>query len=107
MGVDRTDYLMFGVKVDPDRVSERYEELEPMMDGAPGAAFDLVYDGMSGKYAVAGKIIAKSDEYDGLEFTEITDAMLPSDPDKLRADIAATFGEPADKLRLFLFSHYA
>lgn len=104
MGVDRTDYLIYGVKIDPDLVD--YDKHEDLINGAPTAPFDLVYDGMSGQYAVAGKIIARSDPYEGLEFKEITEDALPPDPEGLSAKIAATFGAPADKLRLYLFSHY-
>lgn len=105
MGVYRTDYLMYGVKIDPERVD--YDKHEAFIEGRPGVAFDLVYDGMSGKYAVAGKIIAKADQYDGMEFTEITDDMLPKETEKLRADIDASFGVETGKLRLFFFSHYS
>lgn len=105
MSVDRTDYLMFGIKVDPGLVD--HDKHEPMMAGAPGAAFDLVYDGMGGKYAVAGKIIAQSGDYDGMVFTEITDDLLPNDPQGLAATIAGSFNIEVDKLRLYLFSHYS
>jgi len=105
MGVDRTEYLIYGVKIDPDLVD--HDKHEPMMCGAPGAAFDLIYDGMSGKYAVAGKIIAKSEPYDGIEFTEITDDMLPQDPAGLAATISESLGAPIDKLRLYLFTHWS
>lgn len=106
MGVDRTDYLMFGVKVDPEKVSEKYDELQAMIEGAPGAPFDLVYDGMSGEYAVAGKIIAQSSPYDGLDFTEITDALLPKDVTALAAAIGQHF-DSVGTLRLYLFTHFS
>lgn len=105
MGVDRTDYLMYGVKIDPDLVD--YDKHENLICGVPGAPFDLVYDGMSGKYAVAGKIIARSREYEGLEFHEITDESLPKDAPALAAAISETFATPVDRLRLYLFSHYS
>lgn len=104
MGVDRTDYLIYGAKFDPALVD--YDKHESMIAGEPGAPFDLIYDGMSGKYAVAGKVIAKSDRYDGLEFTEITDEMLPKDPAALAGLIRDLLGVDPGKLRLYLFSHY-
>ena len=60
MGVNRTDYLMLGVDMgaaDFDR-----DSFEAECDGAPNRRFDIIYDGMSGQYCIAGKIIAKSDQ---------------------------------------------
>jgi len=105
MGVDRTDYLMYGAKVDYDAVD--YDKHGTEMEGRPVRAFDLVVDNMSGKYAVAGKIVAQSDPYDGLEFTEITSDLLPQDPGKLYADISSAFaGHDIPPLKLYLFLHY-
>jgi hypothetical protein len=105
MGVYRTDYLFYGVKIDPDKVD--WDKHEDLICGAPDAAFDMVYDGMNGKYAVAGKIIAKSDGYDEFGFTEITPDLLPADPADLMAKITEQFGPQADAPKLFLFSHFA
>jgi hypothetical protein len=96
---------MCGVKISPKLVD--YDKHEALISGAPGRAFDVVYDGMSGEYAVAGKVIAKIDGYDGVNFTEITDDLLPTDPAALSTLIGETFGAAPDKLRLFLFSHYS
>jgi hypothetical protein len=106
MGVDRTDYLMFGVKVNPRAVD--YDRHQAMIEGQPGAPFDLIDEGMSGKYAVAGKIIAKLDNYDGIEFIEITDDLLPKDPEGLSAVIAQELDLPEPpKQNLCLFSHFS
>lgn len=96
---------MFGTKLDYDTVD--YDKHLALIEGQPGAPFDLIVDGMSGQYAVAGKIIAQSDKYDGMVFTEITDEMLPKDVPALQAEIETAFGAPVDKLRLYLFSHYS
>ena len=63
MSVDRTDYVIYGVDVGYDNVS--WEKFEPELHGSPDARFDLIYDGMNGEYAYAGKIIAVADSYDG------------------------------------------
>jgi len=105
MGVYRTDYLMYGVKLAFDQVD--YDKHEAEIHGEPGAAFDIVYDGMSGKYAVAGKVIARSDGDEGLEFTEITDDLLPKEPAALKATIEASIGAPVGDMKLYLFSHYS
>lgn len=104
MGVDRTDYLFYGIDVGCDAVD--YDRDEDVISGVPNAPFDMVYDGMSGKYAVAGKIVAKSDPHEGIEFIEVTPDKLPSDPDGLMRTISERFGPQAQKPRLFLFSHF-
>lgn len=105
MGVYRTDYLFYGIDVGYDAVD--YDRDEDVICGTPERPFDMVYDGMSGKYALAGKIIAKSDPYDGIEFTEITPDRLPADPDALMRTIAERYGEQTQKPRLMLFSHFS
>lgn len=63
MGVDRTDYVIYGVDVGYDNVD--YDNFEDEIDGAPDAPFRIIYDGMSGKYAYAGYICAEGDLYEG------------------------------------------
>ena len=104
MGVSRDDYLMWGCRIDPARVSEMYDDLEAEMDGADGRRFDLVYDVMSGKYAVAGKIIVKSGEYDGIEFHDLAPDIAAWDTDVVTA-VRRVFPE-AETYNLMLFSHY-
>ena len=105
MGVDRTDYLMYGADIGYDTVD--YDRDEDVIERRPGAPFDLIFDGMGGKYAIAGKIVARSDPYDGIERTVITPDLLPSDSDALRAAIAKRFGIDAPKLELMLFTHFS
>jgi len=106
MGADRDDYLMYGVDVGYDAFD--WDKHEAEHEGAPGRRFDIVADGMSGKYCIAGKVIAKSEPYDGI-------AMATIDPDHLGIDraamakvIADAFGRPVttDDLKLILFSHF-
>lgn len=105
MGVDRTDYLMWGAKIDPDAVRDNYEDFEAEIDGAPGRRFDLIYDGMSGKYAIAGTIVAKSDPYEGLEFQEVDPTgELIARPDFFFAVQEAFPG--AGTFKLYLFTHW-
>jgi len=106
MGVDRTDYLMFGTDIGPEAFER--DEFEAEMDGAPGRRFDIVYDGMCGKYAVAGKIIAKSDPYEGFELAKVNLDDLDVDPDELIAKVSDAFGKKlsAEDFSLILFSHF-
>ena len=107
MGVDRTDDLMLGVDMgaaDFDR-----DSFEAECDGAPNRRFDIIYDGMSGQYCIAGKIIAKSDPYDGIEMRKIDPEKLDIDRAALAKIISGAFGRPVldDELYLILFSHFS
>lgn len=107
MGVDRTDYLMFGADMGGEI---DYDKHEAEIEGAPNRLFDIVYDGMSCKYCIAGKIIAKSDPYDGIEMVKIDPGKLEVDRDALAAAISAAFGRrdlTADDFSLILFSHFS
>ena len=108
MGVNRTDYLMFGVDVGYDAFD--WDKHEAEVEGSMGARFDIVFDGMSGQYCVAGKIIAASDEYAGFEGRKIIDPNnVAVDRDHLAAKISDAFGRPIkpEDLSLILFSHFS
>ncbi len=105
MGVDRTDYLMWGARVPVADVRRQYAALEPEMCGGKDRRFDLVYDGMSGEYAIAGRIVCASDAHDGIKFREITGADLAADPDVIVA-VHAVFPH-AGPFALLMFSHYS
>lgn len=106
MGVDRTDYLMFATDVGYDACD--YDKFEAEICGEPGRRFDVVYDGMSGKYALAGKIIAQSEPYDGFEMAKINvGAVLEAN--ELAEAVSKAFGRklaPSD-FSLVLFSHFS
>lgn len=107
MGVDRTDYLMFGVDVGYDACD--YDNFEAEICGEPNRRFDVVYDSMSGKYALAGKIIATSDPYEGFEMATIDPQNIDVDRPALAAKVSEAFGRtiPADDFKLILFTHYS
>lgn len=107
MGVDRTDYLMLGVDIGPEAFER--DEFEAEMDGAPGRRFDIVYDGMCGKYAIAGKIVATSDPYEGFEMAKIEPEKLSVDRAALAATVSAAFERDVspDDFSLILFSHFS
>lgn len=106
MGVDRTDYLMFATEMDAKDFDLDKHEAE--VSGAPSAKFDIVYDGMCGEYCLAGKIIAKSDPYEGFEKAKINvGAVLEAT--ELAEVVSESFGRklsPAD-FSLILFSHFS
>jgi len=63
MGVTRTDFIIYGLKLDPNDVD--IEKFESELCGAPDKEFDMIYDYMSGNYVYAGIIMAVADEYEG------------------------------------------
>lgn len=73
MGNNVKHYVILGVNVGCDAVDiDKYESEIGMEDGR---RFDLLYDGMNGEYAVAGKILAECDQYTGFPLTNL-EAML-------------------------------
>lgn len=107
MGVDRTDYLMFAADMGVDDFD--WDKHQAEIEGAPEAKFNIVYDGMSGKYCLAGKIIAQSDPYDGFEMAKIDPEKAKIDPVELAAKVSVAFDRhmvPAD-FSLILFSHFS
>ena len=107
MGVDRTDYLMFGT--DLGAKAFEWDQHEAEIEGRPDARFDIVYDGMCGKYCIAGKIIAKSDAYDGFEMAKVDPDKMDVDRTALAAKVSEAFGRElsADDFSLILFSHFS
>lgn len=107
MGVDRTDYLMFGV--DMGTKDFDWDKHQAECEGAPGAKFDIVYDGMSGQYCIAGKVIAKSNVYDGFDTIKIDPEKLGVDRGDLAAKVSEAWGREAkpDDFSLILFTHFS
>ena len=107
MGVDRTDYLMLAADIGAKGFDCDKHQAE--IEGAPAARFDIIYDGMCGNYCLAGKIIAKSDPYDGFEMAKIDPGKLNVDPLALAAVVSDAFDRklmPSD-FSLILFSHFS
>lgn len=107
MGVDRTDYLMLGVDMDAKAFDLDKHEAE--IEGSPAARFNIVYDGMCGKYCIAGKIIATSDPYEGFEMAKIDPNKLDIDREALAATVSEAVGRKVspDDFSLILFSHFS
>lgn len=106
MGVDRADYLMFAA--DMGAKDFDYDKHEAEINGAPDAKFDIVYDGMCGKYCLAGKIIAKSEPYEGFEMAKINVRSV-LEVAGLAEAVSESFGlkiVPSD-FSLILFSHFS
>lgn len=105
MGVDRTDYLMFGADIGTEDFDR--DQFEAEIDGASGRRFDIIYDGMSGAYCIAGQIIAKSSPYEGFDMAKIE--KLEFDRDGLAKAVSERLGRPVlpSDFSLILFSHFS
>lgn len=112
MSTNRTDYVMWAVPLKElfPTFHPSYDNFEAEYDGAPGALFQIVNDGMSGNYCWAGQVITVSDIYEG--FTDEVDILIAYesiDKFRLAKDIAVRIGIeifPAD-FRLVAFSHFS
>ncbi|MDW9891115.1 hypothetical protein GOC13_23030 [Sinorhizobium meliloti] len=108
MGVYRTDYLMWAVDVGAKAFN--WEKHEAEIEGRPDRRFDVVYDGMSGQYCMAGEIVAKSDAYEGFSPKKIDpDSVAVDRRDELALKVSQAFDRTltADDFSLVLFSHYS
>lgn len=107
MGVDRTDYLMVGIDLGAEAFD--WDKHEAEIEGRPEARFDIVYDGMCSKYCIAGKIIARSDAYEGFELAKIDPEKLGVDRAALAAKVSSAFERDVspDDFSLILFSHFS
>lgn len=107
MSVYRTDYLMWAVDVGADAFDWGKHEAE--LEGRADRRFDVVYDGMSGKYCMAGEIIAKSDAYEGFAPKKIDPDDIGIDRHTLARKVAQAFDRQiiSGDFSLVLFSHYS
>lgn len=113
MGVDRTDYLIYGWKLPINFVNSNGpidiwdEKFRPYMEGHKGIDFSLIFDGMGGKYTVFGKRIAfATDDGDGWGFMELDLSKIGS-PGFTKDKFKEIFEiEPPSEPSLFIFSHW-
>lgn len=108
MGVDRTDYLMWAVDVGADAFD--WDKHEAEQSGALNRRFDIVYDGMSGKYCYAGHVVARSGPYEGFEPITIDLDEMKGDMDALANGLNEAFGRDdirEEDIKLILFSHHS
>jgi hypothetical protein len=106
MGVYRTDYLMWAVDVGAKAFDWTKHEAEG--EGRPDRRFDVVYDGMSGQYCMAGKTLAVSGSHEGFSPKKINPADIGVDLDELASKVSMAFDKPltAADFSLVLFSDY-
>ena len=116
MGVDRTDYIVYGYKLPYELKNENGkidlwdDKFLPMIEGHQGEEFTLVSDGMCGQYNVFGiRIESGGDKYEGWDFVHLDFKNL--DAEKVKSKYREVFelkeDEPIAEPYLFIFSHFS
>lgn len=114
MGVDRTDFIMYGWKMpyklynkNGEKINLHDEKFESMICGFPGEEFTFISDGMCGEYNVFGySVNIGGDKYEGWGYTEIN--VKTFDDQKLIDKYVELFyAQPATEPKLFIFSHFS
>jgi len=105
MSTSRRDYVMWAVNIGYDKVD--YDDNEDVIEGLDGAPFDMVYDGMSGNYVFAGKIIAESDEFEGFPVVELARPYADLDKTAIATAVAERFPfiKPT-QFQIIVFTHW-
>jgi len=114
MGVERTDYIIFGWKLSDDcrkkinNLNQNNEDLIlPYIEGWADCKYRIIEDGMSDEYSVFGIELESADQYNGWDFFEIEiDKIKQNDILKLKEEYNKLFGIILDEPKLFIFSHY-
>lgn len=116
MSVNENHYIILGIKMDFDEYQKKFnvEENDSVHDqytnrrNQKAGDIVVVVDGMSGEYAVIGRLIAKSREsYEGIPMTVI-DKKVFNDK-KLKKALIESFGFHEDEIiiNIYAFTHYS
>lgn len=116
MGIDRTDYIVYGWKL-PFKLKNESGEINilddkflPFIEGRPGVDYLISYDGMGGKYIVFGKKLLSCDEYEGSgwDFKDISIGIEDLDSKNLKDKFKELFEmNPEVEPKLFIYSHFS
>ena len=117
MGVNKTDYVVVGIKTKFEELEEYFNltevELEEQfkdlivdeMDCEVGD-FTYISDGMNGEYAVLGIVVSKSEDENG-EGTPMIDCIEMFNEYKLEVtEYLRKMCIPFGKVSIYVFSHY-
>jgi len=112
MSVNRTVYIIYGMKLNDEQASNLYDKWEEedypdwLHIGNAEDGIGYIYDGMSGEYAFVGKKQYEFDEYD--DFGHITmDFLSEVEKVRVKARIEEILGYKVDKLDYILVDHYS
>ena len=112
MGVDRTTYLVYGIKMpysimDEYKVWDNEDTYLPFIEGWEGTELSLIIDGMCGEYCMFGKVIAEAKE--GI-FSEVNIEDMKSWFKHIMDEFVRLFPYPYKheaNVKLYMFNHYS
>lgn len=115
MGVDRSDYIVYGWKL-PNEYEDKNgeiidvwdEKFDKLINFSPvKGTLVIIDDGMAGEYTVFGKLISSScDTYEGWDFTPIDILNFPEE--ELNEEFFRTFNNlPPSAPSAFIFSKFS
>lgn len=119
MGVDRTDYIVYGWKLPYDIQDANGQNIDfwdnkfrPMIEGQRGVIHTIVRDGMTRDYTVFGvRIKSDHDQNVGWEFEHLD--IMGFDQEELIADFRRLFNPSEEFIKaigkptVFIFSHFS
>lgn len=114
MGVDRSDYIIYGWKLPykvftPDGVEiDLWDDPKflPYIEGHKGIDHTLIIDGMSGEYTAFGDWIASGNDSIGFEFIELEFSQL--NPESTKNKFKEVFGfDPPGEPKILVFTHWS
>jgi len=112
MGVDRTDYIVYGWKLPANYFETKGidiwgDKFLRYIEGWEGEKYTIIKDGMCGKYCVFGLMITQANE-EGFEFFEITNDSLS--PIELTDKFKEVFGFTDESIgypKHLVFTHWS
>lgn len=113
MSVQCNTYVMIGALFPYEAFKGKYEELEPYLD----SAFDgihhhngicVLFDGMNGKYVAVGKVLAKTENWQGFEEPIAAKGSLKAKEIEEFAKVLDLANKPEPDFRIapLVISHY-
>jgi hypothetical protein len=114
MGVDRSDYMIYGYKLPENYFESKGIEIfegnkyMPFIEGWKGEDYSIVHDQMCGKYCVFGYSITHANNQ-GFKFVELPTDGWPVTAEQVKAKFNEVFGFTDDELgepKVFIFTHY-
>jgi len=112
MSVQCNTYVMIGVKIPypEEATDEFYDKIEPYTDSSFGGiehrdGLTVLLDGMNGEYMTIGKILAKTESYEGFEHP-IEVHFNNEEFFHVASSIEEHFGIKNPKVGVWVISHY-
>lgn len=113
MSVERTDYIIYGVRYNFNDISRKTREIlyehEPSQSDDGNKVISIV-DGMMGKYIFIGYILAIGDLDDGINVISVSELLLMDLDDKkieISAFIKELNVEKDTEPEIYIFTHWS